>query len=56
MGLTLKLLGPDLPSEYTIQVELGSTITQVKEAARQNWPAGTLAQLTRCQRSSLDAA
>jgi len=38
--VTLKLLGPDVPSDYVVTVEHAFTIAQVKEVAKREWPAG----------------
>ena len=38
MGLTLKLLGPDVPQDLSISVDVAHTIQQVKETAHNNWP------------------
>lgn len=38
--VTIKLIGPDLPSEFKVTVEHTSTVLQVKEAALGMWEAG----------------
>ena len=43
MTLTLKLLGPDVPQDFSISVESSLTVTQVKECAREKWPDGVCA-------------
>lgn len=39
MPITVRLLGPDLPQDYSITAEASMTITQVKEIAMREWPA-----------------
>ena len=39
--VTVKLIGPDLPAEFKVNVEQASTVLQVKEAALGQWEAGT---------------
>jgi hypothetical protein len=46
MSLTLKLLGPDVPQDFSLTVDSSLTVTQVKEKARSEWPDGTRAPLS----------
>uniref|UniRef100_A0A7S0LC80 Ubiquitin-like domain-containing protein n=1 Tax=Coccolithus braarudii TaxID=221442 RepID=A0A7S0LC80_9EUKA len=39
MSITVRLLGPDLPSEFKVTVENTATVLQVKEAALGQWEA-----------------
>ena len=43
MSLTLKLLGPDVPQDFSLTVDSSLTVTQVKEKARSEWPDGSRA-------------
>ena len=43
MSLTLKLLGPDVPQDFSLTVDSSLTVTQVKEKARSEWPDGARA-------------
>merc|ERR1712166_85504 len=38
MSLTLKLLGPDVPQDFSLTVDSSLTVTQVKEKARSDLP------------------
>mmetsp|Transcript_47698 Transcript_47698/g.78932 ORF Transcript_47698/g.78932 Transcript_47698/m.78932 type:complete len:109 (-) Transcript_47698:52-378(-) len=40
MPTTIRFIGPDLPSEFTISVDCQAGILQVKEAALAQWPSG----------------
>ena len=40
MSLTLKLLGPDVPQDFSLSVDSSLTVSQVKEKARSEWPDG----------------
>lgn len=46
MSLTLKLLGPDVPQDFSLTVDSSLTVTQVKEKARSEWPDGARATAT----------
>jgi len=46
---TIRFIGPDLPADIKVTVELSWTISQLKDAALSQWPAGACAPPTKEQ-------